>query len=413
MNKLYIKRWLADKLSASLNVSSVLVLTGARQTGKTTLLKNEPIFEGFKYFSLDDLDTLAQVQKDPSPIINSGQNIIIDEAQREPKILYAVKKAVDAQRRPRERRFILSGSANLLLLKSISETLAGRATYHTLYPFTPSEYQGRKKPDWIIDFFKKIYPEEKEFPEIKETNNAPSLTQLLYRGFLPPVFSLNTPEEISIWWDGYIKTYLERDLRDLSHITSLTDFRNVMQLLALRTASIVDQTGISRDTGISQPTVHRYISLLEASNLFVRLRPFTKIKAKSLTKSPKGYFIDPGLVCQLAGYRSPEAIDDKFKGNLFESLILLNLLVIADIYQMNIYHWRTREGKEVDFVLEYGRDILPVEVKLSSRVAYGDIQNILYFIGLNPRAVGGMIIYCGNRIQKLSPNVFAIPWQLL
>jgi len=413
VNKLYIKRWLADKLSASLNVSSVLVLTGARQTGKTTLLKNEPIFKGFKYFSLDDLDTLAQVQRDPSPIINSGQNIIIDEAQREPKILYAVKKAVDAQHKPRERRFILSGSANLLLLKSISETLAGRATYHTLYPFTPSEYRGKKKPDWIIDLFKKIYPEEKEFPEIKETNNAPSLSHLFYRGFLPPVFSLNTPEEISIWWDGYIKTYLERDLRDLSHITSLTDFRNVMQLLALRTASIVDQTGISRDTGISQPTVHRYISLLEASNLFVRLRPFTKIKAKSLTKSPKGYFIDPGLVCRLAGYRSPEAIDDKFKGNLFESLILLNLLAIADIYQMNIYHWRTRKGKEVDFVLEYGRDILPVEVKLSSRVAYGDIQNILYFIGLNPKAAGGMIIYCGNRIQKLSPNVFAVPWQLL
>jgi len=205
----------------------------------------------------------------------------------------------------------------------------------------------------------------------------------------------------------------ERDLRDLSHITSLTDFRNVMQLLALRTASIVDQTGISRDTGISQPTVHRYINLLEASNLFIRLRPFTKIKAKSLTKSPKGYFIDPGLACRLAGYRSPEAIDDKFKENLFKSLILLNLLVIADIYQMNIYHWRTREGKEVDFVLEYGRDILPVEVKLSGRVAYGDIQNILYFIGLNPRAAGGIVIYCGNRIQKLSPNVFAVPWQLL
>jgi len=226
------------------------------------------------------------------------------------------------------------------------------------------EHQDRRN----FKIIENLNPEEKEISvDKRKLTNATVLNSDSLSGLSPTRFSLNTPEEISIWWDGYIKTYLERDLRDLSHITSLTDFRNVMQLLALRTASIVDQTGISRDTGISQPTVHRYISLLEASNLFVRLRPFTKIKAKSLTKSPKGYFIDPGLASQLAGYRSPEAINDKFKGNLFESLILLNLLVIADIYQMNIYHWRTREGKEVDFVLECGRDILPVEVKLSGR----------------------------------------------
>ena len=406
---MYRERWLAEKLKRSLKVSSVLILTGARQTGKTTLLMNEATFKTYKYFSLDDLDVLAQAQKDPSPIISSARNIIIDEAQRVPKLLYAIKQAVDSDRE-KGRRFVLSGSANLLLLKNISETLAGRATYHTLFPFTYSEYQVGQKPEWLLKMFKKIYPQEKE-----KVSTPPPLTPILFRGFLPPVLEFNPEsfEEISMWWDGYIKTYLERDLRDLSQVASLTDFRAVMQLLALRTASLVDQSGISRDTGISQPTVHRYLNLLEASNLFVRLRPFTKIKSKSITKTPKGYFIDPGLAAHLAGYKDPSAMDEKFKGNLFESLILLNLLCLAEIYGMNVYFWRTKEGKEVDFILEYGRLILPVEVKMSSKVQYADLQNLLYFLRMNPQAVGGIVIYTGSDIQKLASNIFAIPWVML
>lgn len=404
---MYKKRWLAEKLKKSLKVSRVLILTGARQTGKTTLLKNEPIFKDYKYFSLDDLDILTQAQKDPSPIISSARDIIIDEAQRSPKLLYSIKQVADNEK---GRRFVLSGSANLLLLKSISETLAGRATYHTLFPFTYSEYQGRQKPEWLLNMFKKIYPEEKEI-----VSNPPALSPVLFRGFLPPVleFEPEFSEEISMWWNGYIKTYLERDLRDLSQVASLADFRVVMQLLALRTASIVDQSGISRDTGISQPTVHRYLNLLEASNLYVRLRPFIKIKSKSITKTPKGYFIDPGLAVQLAGYKDPSAIDEKFKGNLFESMVLLNLLCLAEIYGMNVYFWRTRDGKEVDFILEYGRAVLPVEVKMSNKVQYADLQNLLHFLSLNPQAVGGIVIYTGSDIKKLSSNIFAIPWVIL
>lgn len=188
--------------------------------------------------------------------------------------------------KPRERRFILTGSANLLLLKSISETLAGRATYHTLYPFTPSEYQGRKNLTGLLIFLKNL-SWGKEFPEIKETNNAPSLSQLLYRGFSPTRFFIKYSRG-NFYLVGRLHKNLPRKglKRPITH-NLLTDFRNVMQLLALRTASIIDQTGISRDTGISQPTVHRYINLPEASNLFVRLRPFTKLKLKASLNHPK------------------------------------------------------------------------------------------------------------------------------
>ncbi len=406
INKEYKKRWITEKMRRALGMSKVLILTGARQTGKTTLLKNESPFNEYRYFNMDDLDTLAQAEKDPYPILSSGKNIIIDEAQRVPKVLLAIKQIVDNEK---DRHFILSGSANFLLLKNISETLAGRATYFTLYPFTFSELKGRKVPYWLLNIFKGEYPEEKGID-----SNLPT-TLILFRGFLPPVLKLRNSEEISMWWDGYTKTYLERDLRNLSNISSLGDFRNVMELLALRTGSIVDQTGISRDTGISQPTVHRYINLLEASYLFVRLRPFTKIKSKSITKTPKGYFIDAGIATYLSGFREPNAIDEKFEGHLFESVILENLLTLTGIWGMNIYFWRTRGGKEkeVDFILEYGRKILPIEVKFKSKVNYGDIQNLIYFLSVNPNAVAGMVIYNGNKIYKLASNIFAVPWVML
>jgi len=143
---MYKKRWIVKKMQKSLNVGRVLILTGARQTGKTTLLKNEPIFKNYKYFSMDDLDTLTQAEKDPSPIISSAKDIIIDEAQRVSKVLFSVKQIVDNEK---DRHFILSGSANFLLLKNISETLAGRATYHILFPFAFSEYKGHEMPKWL------------------------------------------------------------------------------------------------------------------------------------------------------------------------------------------------------------------------------------------------------------------------
>ncbi len=400
----YKKRWISNKMRKALNVSKVIILTGARQTGKTTLLRNEPPFAHYKYFTMDNLDTLAQAEKDPYPLLSVGKNIVIDEVQRVPKVLLAIKQIVDENK---DYRFILSGSANFLLIKNISETLAGRASYFKLYPFAYSEVKGENIPEWFINFF------QKQFPVEKEVKNDEDVSQILFRGFLPPLLDLHDPEEISIWWDGYIKTYLERDLRDLSNVSSLADFRNLMELLTLRTGSVIDQTGLSGDTGISQPTIHRYINLLETSHLFVKLRPFVKSKSKRITKRPKGYFIDSGLAAHLSGIRNPTDIDGKFKGHLFESMILENLLAISDVLGIKIYFWRIKNGREVDFVLEYGRKVLAIEVKLSNKAKYEDIQNLLHFIDETPNALGGILIYNGNKIQKLTANVFAIPWTML
>jgi len=401
---MYKKRWIAQRLSASLDFAKVIVLTGARQTGKTTLLKNESIFNDYKYFTLDDFDVLAQIEKDPFEILLSGEKVIIDEAQKSPKIMVAIKKIVDENVKT---SFVLSGSANLLLMKSVTESLAGRASYNILYPFVPAEWDGKYVPHWFIKLF------DGEFPVDVTVKSSLSLKKLLFRGFMPRLFEIETEEQIYLWWESYVRTYLERDLRDLSNISSLPDFRKVMELLALRTGSLVEQTGISNDTGISQPTVHRYLNILEESLLFTRLRPYTVNKSKSITKIPKGYFIDSGLAAYLAAIKSSSSLDDKFAGHLFEGMILLYLLSLAEIFHFKVNFFRKRIGGiEVDFVVELGHNAVGIEVKLADNVDFKDAKNLLHLKEYVPNMVAGVIIYNGNSIMKIARDVIAIPWQM-
>jgi len=401
---MYKKRWIAQRLSTSLDFAKVIVLTGARQTGKTTLLKNESIFNDYKYFTLDDFDVLAQIEKDPFEILLSGEKVIIDEAQKSPKIMVAIKKIVDENAKT---SFVLSGSANLLLMKSVTESLAGRASYNILYPFVPAEWDGKYVPHWFIKLF------DGEFPVDVTVKSSSSLKKLLFRGFMPRLFEIETEEQIYLWWESYVRTYLERDLRDLSNISSLPDFRKVMELLALRTGSLVEQTGISNDTGISQPTVHRYLNILEESLLFTRLRPCTVNKSKSITKTPKGYFIDSGLAAYLAAIKSSRSLDDKFAGHLFEGMILLYLLSLAEIFHFKVNFFRKRIGGiEVDFVVELGHNAVGIEVKLADNVDFKDAKNLLHLKEYVPNMVAGVIVYNGNSIMKIAKDVIAIPWQM-
>jgi predicted AAA+ superfamily ATPase len=401
---MYKKRWIAQRLSTSLDFAKVIVLTGARQTGKTTLLKNESIFNDYKYFTLDDFDVLAQIEKDPFEILLSGEKVIIDEAQKSPKIMVAIKKIVDENAKT---SFVLSGSANLLLMKSVTESLAGRASYNILYPFVPAEWDGKYVPHWFIKLF------DGEFPVDVTVKSSSSLKKLLFRGFMPRLFEIETEEQIYLWWESYVRTYLERDLRDLSNISSLPDFRKVMELLALRTGSLVEQTGISNDTGISQPTVHRYLNILEESLLFTRLRPYTVNKSKSITKTPKGYFIDSGLATYLAAIKSSSSLDDKFAGHLFEGMILLYLLSLAEIFHFKVNFFRKRIGGiEVDFVVELGHNAIGIEVKLGDNVDFKDAKNLLHLKEYVPNMVAGVVVYNGNFITKIARDVIAIPWQM-
>ncbi len=305
----YKKRWIGQLVRSAIKNFPVVVISGARQVGKSTFLQNE--FSDFKYVSLDDFSVLQQAKSDPSSLLIGTDRIIIDEAQKAPEIFSAIKLSVD--RSGRKIRFLVSGSSNLLLMKGISETLAGRAVYFEIYPMSYGEMYGKgEEPQ---NFFHLLDP--KYQPKEQELRDIDPLPMIL-KGWMPPLMSLARRQDVLLWWEGYVKTYLERDVRELSQIESLVDFRRVLESVAIRTGNLLNQTEISRDTGVSQPTVYRYIKLLEVSNIIKRVPAYYPSRAKRVTKTPKIFFVDPGLSLYLSGYHDDESLKKAREwGNFF------------------------------------------------------------------------------------------------
>jgi len=400
------KRWATEKIREGIDFSPVTVLTGARQTGKSTLLLNEEPFRSWHYVTMDDLELLGVARKAPWEILEEEGNLVIDEVQKAPELLSAIKMAVD---RDKERRFVLSGSSNLLLMKGVSESLAGRALYLDLFPFSYGEYIEKGMPRWISQMVDGVDP------EFSEGTAGKDIKFLLFRGFLPPVSELASEKHVELWWKGYVATYLERDLRDVSRISNLPDFRKVMGLLALRQSNILRQSEVARDAAVSTASISRYINLLEVSNLYRRLCPYSRNVSSRVIKSPKGYFMDSGLACALAGYHQINRVPEKLWGAFFEGFIFSNLSIIANQAGGELFFFRTQGGKEkeVDFVLELNNKFCAFEVKFSDRVTAGDAAGIRFLQGLLPGLSGGVIVYTGSEIRRLFKGIYAVPYSML
>lgn len=405
----YKPRWLASLLRDAVEDHPIIVLSGARQVGKSTLLLQEQPFSKWRYINMDDFDALAQARSDPASLWAGADRIVIDEVQKSVNLLNAVKITVDSH--PDRYRFVLSGSANILLMKKVSETLAGRAVYFTLNPLTIGEMNNLPPSNLLADLFQGKLPEEGYIPP-KTTAPLP----LMWKGFMPPLMHLQTSAAVLRWWEGYVRTYLERDLRQLSQIDSLPDFQRLMVALALRCGNVLNQTELSRDINISQPTVHRYINLLETTCLIQRLPAFAVNRTKRLIKSPKVIWIDPGLASFLAGHYDPESLAaSREAGGIFESLVYLHLNTLAQLMvpKARLFYWRTVTGKEVDLVLEWGRRLLAVEVKLSDRPKFSDVETLRLFLDEYPETSACLLVYTGEEVKIMHEKIVAIPWFLL
>jgi predicted AAA+ superfamily ATPase len=405
----YRQRYIAEKMRDAVEFASVIVLSGARQTGKSTLLQNEEPFKDWHYITFDDLDYLAIAEKRPDEILNISKNLIIDEAQRSPSFMIAVKKAVD---KDKTRRIVLSGSANLLLMKRVSESLAGRAVYFSLMPFCMKEIRGLKT-EGVVDSLLNSMDVSKVYADDALQNME--LKSGLFRGFLPPVFFLKKQEQIAMWLKAYVKTYLERDLRDVSEVAHLSDFKRAMELLAIRNSSILRQSEVARDARLSQATLGRYINILETTNLFMKIKPYAKNMSLRLIKSPKVFCVDTGLAASLAGYTDSEHIAETYTGALLESFVLLNLITAASSWGGEVYYFRTQGGKEkeVDFLIEKDGSLAAVEVKLSDTISARDIGSLLFLKDVNSNFGVGLVVYTGSEIKKLASNIIAVPWYML
>lgn len=400
----YIYRDISFLTIDALKNMPVVVITGMRQTGKSTFLQNQPEFKNRKYISLDDFAQLEAAKNDPDGFINSKEPLSIDEAQKCPELLISIKKNVDKKRETG--KFLLSGSANFSLLKNISESLAGRAIYLTMHPFTKREAAGNitKKP-FLNQFFITLQP-----PKIN--NLVPIKHENILKGGMPSVCFGNVKNSF-LWFKGYEQTYLERDVREISQIGDIISFRNLLHLSAMRTGQLLSPSQLGRDAKMNVATTSRYLSIFEASFIISRINPYLKNKVSRIIKSPKLYMNDSGLACYLAGVQDYES--EPIKGALFETYVAQNLTGIIDATwpEARLCFWNVQGRHEVDFIIEVGNYCLAIEIKSGTRWDEKDLSGLKTFLSTTPNCKAAILAYNGTETVKLGDRLWAIPLSIV
>jgi uncharacterized protein len=400
----YLPRSVESIVGSRLETFPVVVLTGARQTGKSTLAHRVSEEERL-YVTLDDVEVWEEATGGPDDLVARAPRMTLDEVQRSPDLLLAVKRAVDTHREPG--RFLLTGSSNLLLMEKVSESLVGRADYLTLGPLTRRELLGLGRAGTWSVYFQEDVLRWREATLDPEPVPAGSWQELATTGGYPfPAHHLRSPEERGQWFDGYVRTYLERDLQDLSAVEQLGAFRRLMRAASLRVGQLLNQADLARDVGLPPTTAQRYVSLLETSYQVVLVEAFAVNRTKRLIKSPKIFWFDTGLALHLAGGIRPG-------GAHLENLVLGDLLAWREGKPRypSILHWRTVKGAEVDLVVEWEGRALPVEVKSGKRIRAKDLAGLTTFLEEYPDLVpGALVLHDGTETYWIRDRILATPW---
>lgn len=398
----YRPRELTPRLVEALRHLPVVVLSGLRQCGKSTLLTKDRSFRDRAYRTLDDFAVLEAARTGPEALVEAFERLTLDEVQRCPELLPVVKAVVD--RRRQGGRFLLSGSANLALIARVTETLAGRAGYIPLFPMTRREIrrQTRATPA-LVQFITK--------PSLPSGPVSPVTAKEILLGGMPPV-CLKGPRGASVWFSGYVQTYVERDVRQLSQIADLIAFRNLASLAALRTAQILNTSMLGRDAKLSVVTTSRYLHLLETSFLIRTLPPFLRNRSSRLIKSPKLYYTDSGLAAFLAGVRSlGTGGGEPLHGALLETYVVQNVSAIltAHLPDATLSYWHEQGRHEVDLVIESGAKVVAIEIKASTRWSDSDLAGLKAFLDRTPQCTAAVLAYNGSQAVPLGRKLWAIP----
>ena len=402
-------RNLAKNIIEALGDTPVVLLNGARQTGKSTLVqwicKNQ---HPAQYITLDDVSVLSAAKTDPAGFLAGFSGpLAIDEIQRVPELFLALKAHVDRDRTPG--RFLLTGSANVLVLPKLADTLTGRMEILSLWPFSQGEIQSVKET-FVDAAFSSEWPSPKRPTEERE-----SFFQSLLTGGFPEIIQRTSAARRKAWFNAYITTILQRDIRDLSRIEGLASIPRLLSLLAVRSGHLLNFSEISRTSGLPQATLKRYMALLEATFLIKFLPPWSANLSKRLVKSPKLFVLDTGLLGYLIGM-DPSRLntEPELAGPLLENFVVMELTkqISWSRTRPQMFHFRTQTGgKEVDIVLEdaAGR-IVGIEVKAAHTVKAGDLAGLkLLAQETQDRFVRGIVLYTGTQPVPFGNHLTAVP----
>lgn len=347
----------------------VIVITGPRQSGKTTLARS--LFPNYKYINLELPDNYELAKNDPYVFLkNIEKGIILDEIQRVPSLLSYIQGLTDEK--GINGKVILTGSQNLHLMEAIGQSLAGRAVNFTLLPFSLNE--------------------------LKPLKTDAETDQYLFKGFYPRLYD----QDISplLWLPSYIQSYLERDLRQLINVKDLDKFQLFLRIIAGRTGQLINYQSVSNEIGVDAKTIRNWLSILETSYIIFHLKPYYRNFNKRLIKSPKIYFYDTGLACSLLGIKDPLQVASYYqRGNLFENMI------IAEIKKQyfnagipdSLFFWRDSSGNEIDCIIESAGHIRIIEIKSSSTMHDDFLKNIRIFKKIaGPLVSESYLVYSGN-----------------
>lgn len=380
-----IQRTAKDKLKDLASKFKAVAVTGARQTGKTTLVKQ--VFKGKPYLSLENPETRNFALEDPRGFLASyPKGAILDEVQRAPELFSYLQEILDNSKV--KGLFILSGSNNFLLQQNISQTLAGRVGYINLLPFSIEELKKSK-----------LLPDDDD--------------QLMLKGFYPPIYDQEIPP--LDWCPNYIKTYIEKDVRQIKNITDLIVFERFIKLLAGRSGQELNNSALAVESGVDVKTIQSWIGILESSFIIYLLKPHFKNFNKTIVKRPKVYFYDTALVCYLLGIRNVLHLKTyPLRGYIFEGMVVTELIkkrTNAGL-PINIYYWRDKTGHEIDVIIDNAGKLLPIEIKSGKTLNSEFFKNIEYWTKLSG-AEKSVLLYAGDQSQKRTTGKEALNWRNL